>query len=435
MEQIEPITNSPQEFFLRSTVRELGFGGQAGGSKSFSLILDPLSQIHLEKFHAIMFRRTYKQLAGDDGLIELSHDVYPLLGGNYHKGEHLWTFNDYPGTVRFSHLQHELDIKNHRGHQYAWIGFDELQDFTERQYLFLFSRNRCPNPEVTLYVRTTFNPGGIGHYWVKKRFIDSNLRYQVKYFRRIRGKDIEVREDDRWGLPRMFIPSRLEDNPYLYQGGEGDYEVNLHQLEEVDFRRLRRGDWEIRPEGRVYHQFTDANIISYDELQMMLHTEETKSKIVYYHGNDFGSVNRAFIGAARDVNGNYYIYYAEVFPEGTTQERADKINHIFKGKKVRGGWGGAPGETQQRKDYSAAGVAIKVPKVTDVDSQINTVNQWLKEGKLFISSDLVDVIDQLDNCIRDDSGNIINKSSWHYLDSIRYLVAGLQKNRLGLGFA
>jgi hypothetical protein len=431
MGNIGAIPNSPQECFLRSTVRELGFGGQAGGSKSFSLILDPLSQIHKDKFHAIMFRRTYKQLAGDDGLIELSHEVYSNIGGHYHKGEHLWTFEGFPGTIRFSHMQHEQDIRNHRGHQYAWIGFDELQDFTERQYLFLFSRNRCPNPDVNVYVRTTFNPGGIGHYWIKRRFIDTQISYAKKWFRRVQGKDIEVGAEDKYAVPRMFIPSRLEDNPYLYVGGDGAYEVGLHQLEQVDFRRLRYGDWDIRPDGRVYHKFSDDNIISYDKLQMLLHTE----KMVYYHGNDFGSVNRAFLGVARDPNGNYYVYHAEVFPEGTTEERANRIHNLFAGKKVKGGWGGAPGETQQRKDYGAHGVSIKLPRVTDVDSQINMVNELFKDGKLFISSELVDVIDQLDNCVRDETGNIINKSTWHYLDGLRYFGAGVSRNRLGLGFA
>lgn len=398
-------------------MREVGFGGEAGGAKSFGLILDPLYQIGKEGYNAILFRRTYKQLMGGDGLIELSHRVYPRLGGHYTKSEYLWRFDNCPGTIRFAHLEHETDLeRNYEGHQYAYIGWDELQTFTERMYLYMFTRNRASNPDVTSFTRSTFMPGGIGHFWVKTRFIDTDIKNQVRFFRRISSVDTEVGPSDRLSVPRMFIPARLEDNPYLFLDGEGEYEVGLHQLDEVDFRR-KRGDWEVRRSGRVYHTFGSDNIgpASYD-LDM--------SKAIFYHGHDFGSVNRAW-GLFAKISGVFYLVYEQILPEATTTRRANLVLRQFRRRKVVVGWGGASSETQQRKDYGEAGVIVREPPALGVEGQINTANEMFAAGKLMICSDMGMTLDALENCVRDEKGGIENKSSWHTLDVIRYFSAGV----------
>lgn len=418
MEPITAIPDSPQRDLLRSNVRETIFGGEAGGAKSFGLVLDPLYQIHKEGYNAILFRRTYKQLMGGDGLIELSHKVYPRLGGAYTKSEYLWRFDNCPGTIRFAHLEHESDIEmRYEGHQYAYIGWDELQTFPERMYLYMFSRNRSSNPDVTSYTRATCMPGGIGHAWVKKRFIDTNIRNTVKYFRRINNADIEVDATDKKAIARTFIPARLEDNPYLWLDGKGQYEVGLHQLDEVDYRR-KRGDWEVRREGRVYHGFSDKNIAqaSY-ELDL--------SKATFYHAHDFGGVNRCWALFAK-ISGIYYLVYEQILPEGTTSQRAVLIKNQFRNRKVISGWGGSPSEIQPRKDYCEAGVSVRQPPSTGVEGQINSTNEMFVESELMICSDMGLALDSLENCVRDKNGGIENKASWHMLDTIRYFASGIR---------
>jgi hypothetical protein len=360
MIEIRPIPKSPQDLLLKSKVREIGFGGQAGGGKSYGLILDALYQLNKPSYNAIMFRRTYKQLSGADGLIELSRQVYPLLGGHFMKTEYLWTFSNYPGTVRFAHLEHESDVYKYSGHQYAWIGFDQLDEFLERQYLFLFSRNRCSNPDVDIYMRSAFNPGGIGHFWIKKRFIDADITNSPEYFKRVDGQDVKVSVDDPLAMSRMFIPSRLEDNPYLWLDGQGEYEKSLHQLDNVDFRRLRLGDWDIRRTGRVYHGFLEPGPPSYE-----LNLSQAEG---WYHAHDFGAVNRAW-GLLVKIGPNYYLMHEAILPEGTTAARANQIKAHFKERKMVAGFGGAKGEDQQRKDYTQEGVPIRLPRVTDVEAR------------------------------------------------------------------
>jgi hypothetical protein len=413
---IQPIPDSPQARFLKSPVREVGYGGQAGGGKSFGIVLDALYQIGQPGYNAILFRRTYKQLAGADGLIELSKQVYPLVGGDYLKGERIWTFKDYPGTIRFAHLEHEDDVHAYEGHQYAYIGFDELQTFTLRQYLYMFSRNRASNPDIQPYTRSTFMPGDVGHFWVKARFIDTGIEDHPRHFRRIDGLDTEVNPGDPYGVQRVFIRARLEDNPYLWQDGRGEYEKGLHQLESVDFRRKRHGDWDIRRAGRVYYAFGPGCVVSYDSLHL--------ADASFYHAHDFGAVNEAW-GLFAMLDGVYYLIHEALLPEGTTARRAVAIKQHFKGRKVVAGWGGSASEKQQRLDYQENGVAIREPHITDVESQIDKVNEMFEAGTLRVVSDCTLTIDQLENCVRDEREGIADKHIWHHLDVLRYFAGGV----------
>lgn len=430
---IRPIPGSPQERLCRSAVREVGFGGQAGGAKSFGLILDACYQLNKPGYDAILFRRTYKQLKEAGGLIDLSREVYPKLGGQFNESSYAWKFPN-GNTIRFSYLEREADIEQHSGSQYAYIAFDELQNFSERQYLFLFSRNRSANPDINLYIRSTFNPGGTGHFWIKKRFIEPFLggNGKPKYFKRADGRDIETTRDDPYAISRLFIASRLEDNPYLWRGGDSEYERNLYQLDTVDFRRLRFGDWDIRRTGRVYHAFGSENIgpASYE-----LDTSRIEG---YYHSHDFGAVNHVW-GLWAKIGKQYFLMYEEKLAEGTTEARAKSIITRFGSRQIVAGWGGAASEKQYRLDFQNHGVSIRQPGVMlrtpedeIVESQIRIANQMFGNREMMICSDMVFTIDQLENCVRDDNGKIANKSSWHYLDGcIRYFAAGITRKGWG----
>jgi hypothetical protein len=216
----------------------------------------------------------------------------------------------------------------------------------------------------------------------------------------------------------MFIPARLEDNPYLFQGGKGDYEKGLYQLEAVEFRRKRKGDWDIRRTGRVYHGFSEPGPASY-------HLDLSKAE-GFYHAHDFGAVNRAW-GLFVKIEGSYYLIHEEILPEGTTKTRANAIKSHFKNRKVVAGFGGAKGEDQQRKDYTQERVVIRLPRVTDVESQIDMTNQMLENGELVICSDMTLTIDQLENCVRDEKEGIADKSIWHHLDVLRYFAGAMAR--------
>lgn len=171
-------------------------------------------------------------------------------------------------------------------------------------------------------------------------------------------------------------------------------------------------------QGRVYHGFVAPGP---DVSQLDLNKADG-----YYHSHDFGAVNRVW-GLWAKIEGKYYLIYEQQLPEATTAKRAEIIKARLKDLKVIAGHGGSKSEDQQRLDYAKEGVIIRLPPVTDVESQINMANQMLESGTMVICGNCVYAIHQLENCIRDAKGEIAEKSTWHYCDMIRYFAAGVKR--------
>lgn len=154
--------------------------------------------------------------------------------------------------MTFAYLKAPKDRFRYQGAAFQFIGFDELTQFDEVEYTYLFSRCRRPDvpkghseddtarqaivrglAAVPLRVRSATNPGGDGHRWVKNRLIDKIPATDDP-------RDIES------AAARVFIPSQLEDNPSL---DLESYEASLRQLGEIEQAQLRWGDWNIRQPG------------------------------------------------------------------------------------------------------------------------------------------------------------------------------------------
>lgn len=172
-----------------------------------------------------------------------------------------------------------------------------------------------------------------------------------------------------------------------------------------------------RKEGRVYHTFKGAGP---DASALDL----TKA-IGFWHSHDFGIVNQVWELFAK-IDGKFYLIHEQKLPEATTAVKAATIKSHLEGKKVVGGYGGAKSEDRQRLDYAKEGVSIRLPGVTDIESQINIVNRMFETDQLIICADCVHTIDQLENCTRDEKEGIQDKSQWHYLDTLRYFGAGVK---------
>lgn len=125
--------------------------------------------MHIPHYRGILFRKTYPQLSE---LEDRSRDLYAraIPGAEFSAAAHAWTF---PGGAKiyFGSMQHPKDRRNYQGRSYDYIAFDELTHFTWEEYSYMFSRNRPAGPGTRVYMRAATNPGGIGHSWVKARFI------------------------------------------------------------------------------------------------------------------------------------------------------------------------------------------------------------------------------------------------------------------------
>lgn len=225
------------------------YGGAAGGGKSDYLVVEAVRQVHIPHYRAVIFRREFPQLAD---LIDRSQELYgtAFKKARYNKTDHAWTFPS-GAKVYFAAMQYEKDKYKYQGRHFDFIGFDELTHFTETQYTYLLSRARPSGPGTEVYVRATANPGGVGHGWVKARFITiappgTPVRTQVKVTDP-EGRQVAMERD------RIFIPSTVFDNRKLLDNDPG-YLATLAALPEKERNALLYGDWDSF-EGQVFTEW------------------------------------------------------------------------------------------------------------------------------------------------------------------------------------
>ena len=155
--------------FINSTAHETLFGGAAGGGKSMAQLIDGF--IFAMKYPAskqLVLRRTFPELKRS--LIMVSLSIYPQAVCKYVESTHRWSFVN-GSTIEFGFCDSENHVTKYQSAEYDVIRFDELTHFTQFQFTYMLSRIRGAN-NYPKCVKSTTNPGGIGHDWVKKRYID-----------------------------------------------------------------------------------------------------------------------------------------------------------------------------------------------------------------------------------------------------------------------
>jgi hypothetical protein len=161
----------PQTEFLAATERQVLFGGAAGGGKSYAMLADPLRDMNNPNFSGLLVRHTTEELRE---LIMKSQEMYPkaIPGIKWFERKQQWV-TPRGGRLWMSYLDRDTDVMRYQGQAFNWIGFDELTQWsTPFAFNYMGSRLRTSDPTLKLYMRCTSNPGGAGHGWVKKGFID-----------------------------------------------------------------------------------------------------------------------------------------------------------------------------------------------------------------------------------------------------------------------
>lgn len=240
------------------------YGGAAGGGKSDALLMGALQFVHVPGYAALLLRKTFTDLAQPGALMDRTKTwLGPHQMGDVREmtQRHAWRFTcrapdriSHDGQVRvqgdrvghsviqFGFLDSEKDKYRYQSAEFQYVGFDELTQFSESQYRYLFTRIRRPKnagaghplSRVPLRMRSATNPGGAGHEWVRRRFIDSSHP------------------------ERRFHAAKLADNPHIDQE---EYTAGLMMLDPVTRAQMLEGDWAMREKGGYFDRLWFQDIV------------------------------------------------------------------------------------------------------------------------------------------------------------------------------
>lgn len=216
-----------QSLFDRTVAlkKKVFYGGAKGGGKSHALRLIMLKRrLEFPGSIGYLFRGTYDELVANH--IEPLFEQFPELHRFWNEGKRtLYLPNG--SKLRFAYIEHSVQLKKFQGREMHDLGIDEVGDWPFAHYEYLEKQRRSGKMGVPARTLLTGNPGGLGHSWLKRLFID----------RQYEGKE---NPDD-----YAFVPARLEDNPALMVADPG-YAQELDSIKDEALRRAwREGDWDI----------------------------------------------------------------------------------------------------------------------------------------------------------------------------------------------
>jgi len=234
-----------QELFLACPTYEVLYEGTRGPGKTAALLVDFTKDIGKgfgSKWRGILFRRTYPEL---QDVIEKSKELFACVcpEAKYNESEHFWKWPTGE-KLMFRQFERLADYWKYHGHEYPWIAWEELTNWaSDEGYCKMMSCNRVTgHPDIVPRIRSTCNPAGVGHNWVKHRF-----RLPIPM-----GDSVGALIDDSVDLEGVLEPHRraihghLDENIVLLHSVP-DYKQKLRAAatSEAELKAWLHGDWDI----------------------------------------------------------------------------------------------------------------------------------------------------------------------------------------------
>lgn len=232
----------PQTALVTCPVFEVFYGGARGGGKTDGVLGEFINHADEYGEHAIglMVRRQRTELVET---IERSKQIYGPLGARFNSQESMWRFPN-GARLRFAYLERDSDADAYQGHSYTRVYVEEIGNFPNAAPVLKLMATLRSGHGVPCAFRATGNPGGVGHQWVKARYIDpAPMGWKI------------ITEQ---GKQRVYIPSRVSDNHFL----NADYVDNLKLSGSPELvRAWLEGDWNVIA-GAFFPEFGPQHIVA-----------------------------------------------------------------------------------------------------------------------------------------------------------------------------
>ena len=398
--------NSKQKEFFASRAKYTAYGGARGGGKSWALRRKLVGLcLNYPGIKCLLIRRTYAELKSNH-LISLLEEYGDIL--QYSEAEKSIFFGN-GSRIFFGYCASERDVQRYQGQEYDIIAIDEATQLSEYQFSIFKASLRGVN-DFPKRIYLTCNPGGIGHSWVKRLFIDRNFH---------------PNEDP---LEYRFISALVYDNDVLLKS-DPSYIEQLKALPQ----RLRDawlfGKWDVF-EGQFFSEFSESkHVVSADAIP---------NNIKRYLAFDYGFDMLAVLLVSKDGNGNIYVERELCRQNLTLGEAATAIRDFISGLHVEYAVA-SPDLWNRRQDSGKSGYEIMqsirgMPHMIAADDRRIPGWRVLKEylsdrenkPKLYICNSCVNLIHSMQSLLCD-KNKIEDASSephsiTHTPEALRYAV-------------
>lgn len=315
--------DGPQTTFVTSSVFDLGFGGAWGGSKTESLIMAPMQQADSPFMRVLLLRNTYPQL---QQIIDRTHALFPQFGAKWVAAKNRWEF-PAGGIYRFGYGANFQEIQQYLSDEYTYVGYDQVEQLAQEQtWSLLTGRIRSKDKGITRMARCTFNPGGPGHGWVRRRYVEACPWDGTPVW-------------DEHGNSRGFIFADVYDNPTILEN-DPEYVNRIQSLPEL-LKRQAMGDWSAG-EGVAFPKVTKTSHLVNRDLEPWW---------TYFGSFDWGYGHKwAFLLFANIGGGRIRVVDSVMGRREIPSEIAERVADLLR----------VYGQSFQTLQYTVAGADVKI---------------------------------------------------------------------------
>ena len=300
--RIKGVPNERQKKFFASRARYTAYGGARGGGKSWALRRKLIALcLHYPGIRCLLVRRSYAELK--------ANHVRPILQEyrdlvQYRESDKTLTFPN-GSFITLGYCSSNRDVLRYQGQEYDIIAIDEATQLSEYQFS-IFKACLRGTDAFPRRMYLTCNPGGVGHAWVKRLFVD----------RVYRGDE---NPDD-----YLFIPAQVYDNPVLLSA-DPDYVRQLESLPQKLRDAWLCGRWDVF-EGQFFPEFQpDVHVCAPSEIP---------KKLRKFAALDYGFDMLAALLLGVDCEGTLYVIGEYCAPELTLSEAAQRVSELCFGHAV-----------------------------------------------------------------------------------------------------